>query len=212
MRRQSSGFKTRSEGRVAIVVDADHNFAEVLNSLAHEIGHMLQDLLEPGQSEAPPSYFLQAVREAQAQQFQRVFWLRIEEFTGPSLLAYPDYQGFHSIIRGRVSDFLTNANRDEHWLGYLLQWLAVLDDPELADLAQQIADKGRLDASASLKLFHYLVALPPESVQAYVSARLSSVRRNIGIVRAIAEARLVPGSDLEFEGPMHLRIAGLLMP
>ena len=89
---------------------------------------------------------------------------------------------------------------------------AVLDDPELVDLEQKIASTGRLDASASLELFHYLVALPHESVQAYVEARLGSVRRNIGIVRAVAEARLVPVSDLEVEGPVDLRIAGLLMP
>ena len=212
IRRQSSGFKTRDEGRVAIVVDADHSVAEVLNSLAHEIGHMLQDLIEPDQSEAPPSFFLQAIHEAQAQQFQRVFWLKIEEFTGLSLLDYPDYPGFRSIIGNRVSDLLANANREEHSLGYLLQWLAVLDDPDLTDLAQQIADTGRLDGPASLELFHYLIALPPESVQAYVEARLSSVRRNIGFIRAIAASRLVPGPELEFEGPMELRVAGLMMP
>ena len=61
-------------------------------------------------------------------------------------------------------------------------------------------------------MFHYLVALLPESVQAYVEARLTSVRRNIGFIRAIADSRLVPGPELEFEGPMALRVAGLMMP
>ncbi len=126
MRQQSAGFKTRSEGRVALVVDADHNVAEVLNALAHEIGHMLQDLLEPGQSEAPSSYFLQAIREAQAQQFQRVFWLTLEEFTGQNLTMYPDYDAFHRLVDRRFDFWRKDINNDEHSLGRLLQWLVVL--------------------------------------------------------------------------------------
>ena len=207
-----SGFKTRALGRVAIVLDADRNGAEVINTLAHELGHMLQDLVNPEQTEAPSSFSLQGIQEAEAQQFQRAFWLKLEEFTGLSLLSYPDYRGFHLAVDQRFNELLLNANRDEHMLGYLIQWLAVFDDPALVNLEQQIAMGGSLDAAGALELFDYLVGLPAESAQAYVRTRLGSLRDTVSDVAGIAKRRLVPDPGPEVEGAPDLRLVGLLMP
>ncbi|MBM3944480.1 MAG: hypothetical protein FJ317_03190, partial [SAR202 cluster bacterium] len=69
--------KERRFGKIFIVVDASRNVADVLNSLVHESGHMLQDIRNPAQTEAGDNLELAAIKEAQAQQFERAFWLTI---------------------------------------------------------------------------------------------------------------------------------------
>ncbi len=76
------GFKSRRFGKVSVVVDAKHSVAGVIDALAHELGHMRQDFLNPAQtSAAAHSYAVAAVQEAEAQQFQRAFWLTLDTGT-----------------------------------------------------------------------------------------------------------------------------------
>ena len=209
---QALGFKTRWFGRVSVVVDAQLDVAQVINSLAHELGHMRQDFLNPSQTEADGFYYLDAIQEAGAQQFERAFWLALEEFTGLSLLAYPDFEGFQRHIDFRFNSWLEDLNQDEHWLGHLLQWLAVLDDPALSDLRQELGGTGRLGASSSLRLYDNLVGLAPESVQAYVLARLRSLTTFFETIVAESKTRLVPGLHPDSEGTAALRVPGLMAP
>lgn len=209
---RATGFKTRHEGKITLVVDAERSVVDVINSLAHELGHMLQDLSTTDQSEADTSYRLQGVQEAQAQQFQRTVWLALEEFTGISLTSYPDYVNFRSLTDERLSAAIRNRGRDEHELGLLLQWLVVLDDPEFADLREKVVAGVGLDASESLRLFEYLVDLPPGSAQAYVSTRLEALQGAINPIRGAAWGRLRPAAEIQYEGPKDLRVAALLMP
>jgi hypothetical protein len=209
---RATGFKTRHEGKITLVVDAERSVVDVINSLAHELGHMLQDLSTTDQSEADASYRLQGVQEAQAQQFQRTVWLALEEFTGISLTSYPDYVNFRSLTDERLSAAIRNRGRDEHELGLLLQWLVVLDDPEFADLREKVVAGVGLDASESLRLFEYLVDLPPGSAQAYVSTRLEALQGAINPIRGAAWGRLRPAAEIQYEGPKDLRVAALLMP
>ena len=204
------GFKTRRFGKVAVVVDAERGMAEVINSLAHELGHMRQDFLNPAQSEADDLYALSGIQEAGAQQFQRAFWLALEEFTGLRLLEYPDFEAFHRIVDDRLDEFVSAAAEDEHSLGFLLQWLAVLDHPELADMRQELTGSGRLGAASALRLYGYLVEITPEAAQTYVVARLAAFETQFGVVAELGKSRLV--ADLDREGVPALRIPGLLMP
>ena len=209
---QARGFKTRRFGKVAVVVDAEHSIAEVINTLAHELGHMRQDFLNPAQSEADDFHDLNGVQEAQAQQFERAFWLNLEELTGLSLLGYPDFQGFQGLIDRRYDFWLGDLEDDEHSLGYLLQWLAVLDDPELADLKEELTSGGGLGVSSALRLYDYLVGLAPGSVQAYVMERLDALDTYLETVRAVSKERLVAGLHPDGEGSAALRDPGLLSP
>ncbi|MCH7745792.1 MAG: hypothetical protein IIC84_06950, partial [Chloroflexi bacterium] len=190
IRTQALGFKTRRFGKVAVVVDAERRVADVIDSLAHELGHMRQDFLNPGQTEAEQLHFLNAIQEAQAQQFQRAFWLALEEFSGLSLLAYPDYAGFHTVIDHRLDSWVRDAQRNEHSLGYLLQWLAVLDDPELIGLRDELAANGELSAASALELYDYFVSLSPESIQAYVAGRVRVLSSRLSTIGAISKSRL----------------------
>jgi hypothetical protein len=133
---KSTGYTTRHSGRVAVVVDVERPVAEVINTLAHELGHMRARLLNPSQT--GESYFLEGIHEAQAQQFQRTFWLTVEDFTGRSLIAYPDFGDFHELIDHRFQTWEAVRDSSEHALGWLLQWLVVLDDPKLSDLRVEL--------------------------------------------------------------------------
>ena len=184
----------------------------MLSALAHELGHMRQDFLNPEQSDADSTRYLDAVQEAEAQQFERAFWLSLEEFTGLTLLAYPDYRGFQNLVDDGIEFWILDAERDEHSLGALLQWLVVLHDPELQDLMQELVAGGGLSASSALVLYEYLVGLEPESVQEYVETRLAALDTIMETVSLTARARLVSGLHPDNEGSPHLRVPALLMP
>ena len=209
-KKQAFGFKTRRFGKVFLVVDAEQGIARVINSLAHELGHMRQDFINPAQNEAADFHFLRGLREAEAQQFERAFWLKLEEFTGLKLLEYPDYDGFRTIIDLEFQRWTAGVSSDEHSLGHLLQYLAVLDDPELVDLRAELIGRGRLSASSSLRLYDYLVGLPSESVQAYVSERLSSLTTHFDTFVQLSKDRLV--SSPVIEGSPELRVPRLMTP
>ena len=209
---RASGFKTRRFGRVYVVVDADQRVPEVIDSLAHEMGHMRQDFLNPTQTEADGLYSVNGVQEAEAQQFQRAFWLRIEEFLGIPLLSYPDFDGFRASVTDGLDSWLTTVDEDEHSLGHLLQWAAVLGDPELADLKDQAVSGGGLDSAGSLRLYEYLVSMLPSVVPEYVAARIDGIVDLVHDVQALAWARLKSDLSPDDEGASALRVAGLLMP
>ena len=209
---RASGFKTRRFGRVYVVVDADQRVPEVIDSLAHEMGHMRQDFLNPTQTEADGLYSVNGVQEAEAQQFQRAFWLRIEEFLGIPLLSYPDFDGFRASVTDGLDSWLTTVDEDEHSLGHLLQWAAVLGDPELADLKDQAVSGGGLDSAGSLRLYEYLVSMLPSVVPEYVAARIAGIVDLVHDVQALAWARLKSDLSPDDEGASALRVAGLLMP
>jgi len=61
------GFTTIHENRIAVVVDAERTPADVINPVAHELGHRNQDLVHPEQSDFTRSFMLQGMFEAEAQ-------------------------------------------------------------------------------------------------------------------------------------------------
>jgi hypothetical protein len=211
IKRTALGFKTRRFGKAAVVVDAQRSVAETINSLAHELGHMRQDFLAPSQADAEGIH-ISGIREAQAQQFERAFWLTLENFTGSSLLAYPDIEDFRSLVERGFQRWVGDAAGDEHALGYLLLWLAVLDDPRLDHLRSELLSAGSLDAASSLELYDYFLGLDPDTAQQYVTARLDTLDALTPIIMFVVQARLVPALDPDLEGRPALREPGLLTP
>ena len=131
-------------GRTTVAIDAERGLADVIQSLAHEMGHVRQRHAYPAPAESTASrYTLSGIREAQAQQFERAFWLKLEELTGATILSYPDYEGFHVFISRRLASWRVNLELDEHMLGYLVQWLAVLEDPNLSELRTELMTEGQ---------------------------------------------------------------------
>ena len=95
-----------------------------------------------------------AIREAQAQQFERAFWLAINEVTGENLLRFKytkardEYINFNSLLD-------STAGYYQHDLGRAIQWLAVLDDKKLKTLKTELLEEGQLSYKAGFELFEY---------------------------------------------------------
>ena len=209
---EATGYTTRHSGRVAVVVDAERPVAEVINTLAHELGHMRQQFLNPAQSVVDNFYTLSGIREAQAQQFERAIWLALEDFTNLSLMAYPNFEKFHELIDHMFQTWEEERDSGEHSLGSLLQWLVVLDDPKLSDLRIELVKTGRLGAESSLQLYDYLVALAPEVIDSYVSDRLDSIEEWRPTILEVSKLRLVPLHELQIEGAAALQEPALGAP
>jgi len=204
--------KQRRFGVIDIAVDGTHPFGDVLNSLIHELGHALQDRLNPAQTESGDSLELSAIREAQAQQFERVFWLTVEDFTGERYLRYPAYDGYFAFIDASMATDLASFPDSEHALGRLIQWLAVLADPNLAGLKGELTGNGALSRESAFTLYVYLVQIDPAVAIDYVGSLVSVLNAAAPNIIAISRSRLeVLGSPLD-EGSPFLRQPALLAP
>ena len=212
MKEHSLGLKTRRRGEVAVVVDAGQEVDAAINSLVHELGHAVQDFVNPGQTEEVPSLPLQGLREAQAHQFQRAFWLKLEDFTGLDLLVYPDIGPYRSYVAEQVYAVLRDAASSEHRLAILVQWAALMKEADLESLRTELLTTGRLDADSSKELFDYLASIPVDEVSAKVEQWVTGAAFEAGAIVGIGIGRLAPESDIDFEGPPGLRSTKLLMP
>ena len=129
-------------GRTTVAIDAERGLADVVQSLAHELGHVHQRHAYPAVGERGSDHAQRGIREAQAQQFERAFWLKLEELTGEDLLSYPDYEGFHVFVNRRLASWQAGLSLDEHFLGYLVQWLAVAGGPQPGGAPRGAYDTG----------------------------------------------------------------------
>ncbi len=204
--------KQRRFGRIDIAVDGGHPIGDVLNSLVHELGHALQDRLNPAQTESGDSLELSAIREAQAQQLERVFWLTIEEFTGEKFTRYPDYDGYFAFIDASIATDLASFTQSEHSLGRMVQWLAVLADPNLAGLRGELATQGALSRESAFALYLYLVRIDPVVAIEYVVGLLTVLEPAAPDITAIARSRLENLASPFDEGSPYLRQPALLSP
>jgi hypothetical protein len=204
--------KQRRFGVIDIAVDGSHPFGDVLNSLIHELGHALQDRLNPAQTESGDSLELSAIREAQAQQFERVFWLTVEDFTGERYMRYPAYDGYRAFIDASMATDLASFPDSEHALGRLIQWLAVLVDPNLVGLKGELTGNGALSRESAFTLFVYLVQLDPAVAIEYVGGLVSVLNAAAPNIVAISRSRLETLASPLDEGSPFLRQPGLLAP
>lgn len=212
------GITSRERGRVTVIVDGERPIPTVIDTLAHEVGHLRQDLINPDQHQAALyDPFLLALLEGQAQQFQRAFWLNIEEFTGEKLLEYPQAEVYREWIAQRAFTWFRAAQQDEHALGHLLQWLMVISVPDLAHLEEELRENGSLSAQGSMDLYNYLVGLLPSEAsalarQTYARASSDDLADLYNRLVTAASERLTPDLHPNDEGIAALRQVGLLTP
>lgn len=212
------GITSRERGRVTVIIDGERPIPTVIDTLAHEVGHLRQDLINPDQHEAALyDPFLLALLEGQAQQFQRAFWLNIEEFTGEKLLEYPDAEVFREWIAQRAFAWFRTAQQDEHALGHLLQWMLVITVPDLAHLEEELRENGSLSAQGSMDFYNYLVGLSPSEAsalarQTYARTSSDDLADLYNRLVSAASERLQPGLHPNDEGIATLRQVGLLTP
>jgi hypothetical protein len=209
-----SAYTTSWRGSHRIVLRAARPPMQLLATLAHELGHFRQSLLNPELEDrgSAASLDIQALREAQAYTYQ-VYFLRIlERLTGWGLLLYPKMEGYERFVEQRLDTLMAEAGSSEHSRGQLLVWLSLLTDPELRPTRNVLLSNRSLTAPAAQELFTRLVHLRPQDVTAYVTQRMEDARTQRPAIQALALARLLPGLPYWNEGSPYLRDVGLLLP
>jgi hypothetical protein len=213
-KKYSLGKKDRIDGMVDVMVDGSNTFDLVIGTLVHELAHALQDLLAPIQTEGSTptnSLELMVIREAEAQQFERAFWLAIQEVTGEDLFSFrynksrDEYINFNTYID-------SNEGYYQHDLGRLIQWLAVLSDKNLENLKIELLKNGELSYKSGISLFEYFLTIEPDDVSDYVVNLLASFDYYDSEIIRLQKGRLTTnGNAVEFEYK-GLEKVSLLMP
>ncbi len=165
------GFKTRSNGQIHIFVDLGLSPIEALGTYLHELGHGLQDLRNPDQTELPFSMNARGLFEAQAQIFEAAAWRAIEEYMGMELGEFPDVAPARDQF-----EFVFDLRRErgtEHDIGYRLLWTQALSDPQDLGLADQLRTDGKLDSASAWVLFNQLVDLLDDDVEEWTTDLLT---------------------------------------
>ena len=213
-KKYSLGKKDRLEGMVDVMVDGSNRFDVVISTLVHELAHALQDIIAPWQTEGRDpnnSLELMAVREAQAQQFERAFWLVVNDVSGGNLLRFRHTKARDVYINSNAS-FDSTVGYYQHDLGRAIQWLAVLSDGNLKPLKIELLENGELSYESGFRLFEYLLTLKSEEVQEYVTGLLSTFDDHSDVIVAVQKQRLVDIDMPDFREYSALEDVGLLMP
>lgn len=212
IKEENPAFKTRHNGLVTLVVDAERPFADVLGSLAHELGHAKQDFDNPSQTTAIPGQALDGIQEAQAQQFERALWLTLEARLGSPLLTFPAGDAHQDLIDANFDRWFTRYAEDEHWLGYLIQWVAPFADPDLLSISDELVSQGTISGPSSLAMFARWLTIEPDDASAYVDGLIAALPGVEPTIRAIAESRLASELGIDDEGISALSTVGLTTP
>jgi hypothetical protein len=207
-------FLMRRFGTQTIAIDVQRPVGEVVGTLVHELGHVHQDLAASDHMQVRRNLYVDAAREAGAQQFERAFWLAIEEFSGQSLLKYADTTDMRDFIDFQFAYWVRNAEQDEHNLGYLLTWIAVLNDPELKQVKSRLMRDCRLDSADSLRLFEHLSSLDQSSIYLYVTEQMGGLHDTLETAKSLVRDRLDDNaiSESGSRDRSALTISNLLMP
>ena len=210
----SLGKKDRLNGMVDVMVDGSNDFDVVISTLVHELAHALQDIIAPWQTEGVDpnnNLELMAIREAEAQQFERAFWLAVNEVTGENLLRFKhtkardEYINFNSLLD-------STAGYYQHDLGRAIQWLAVLDDKKLKTLKTELLEEGQLSYKSGFELFEYFLTLKTEDTATYVRELLSAFDDYSAEIVTLQKNRLVDLEGPGYQEYLALENVGLLMP
>lgn len=203
------GFKTRANGQVHIFVDLGLSPLDALGTYLHELGHGLQDLVNPEQSELPVTINTRGLFEAQAQAFEAAGWRAAEEFMGERLGLFPDVPA----ARDRF-DLLFEIRRNrgtEHDIGYRMLWTQALSFGPGFGITERLRTDGQLDADHTLSLFDMLVNLPARDVETWADAMLARADL-MDEYQQIASQRFVVGLDAASTGHTALQEAMWLAP
>ena len=213
-KKYSLGKKDRIEGMVDVMVDGSNTFDLVIGTLVHELAHAIQDLRAPEQTEqstATNSLELTVIREAEAQQFERAFWLVVQEVTGENIFSFRYSKSRDEYINSNIHiDY--NTAYYQHDLGRLIQWLAVLSDRNLENLKTELLQNGELSYESGIILFEYFLTIEPDDVSAYVVDLLATFDYYDSEIIRLQKERLMtngPAVEYEYNG---LEKVSLLMP
>ena len=205
------GFKYRLNGKVHVYVDLGESPIKALGVYFHELGHALQDLTNPGQTEASRSQNLRGLFEAEAQIFEAAALRAIESFLGIDLMRFPDTQIMRDDVQFALDSSKTLSGSAEHVLGHNMLWYEVLADSSGLNLDDELRANKRLSATSAKALFDYLVSIDPANVNAWLNA-ISADTSIPNQFNAISLSRLEADLPVANHGNPTLREPAFIIP
>ena len=162
----------RTEDGLALIMRANNPLAASTAITAHEAGHALQRLINPVQSKVERVSLIGALREAEAYTFQVALTRKIGEYTRVETARWPsgyDWAPYLDSWRQALQDSVDDLTQ-EHDRGRLIMWQAVLNDPELAHLREELTRDGHVSADSMMDMYRRFVKLTPSEVEPYVES------------------------------------------
>ena len=206
------GFTIKWRGQYHIVVHGERPPIQVLSAISHELGHFRQEVVNPDKAIGVPSHSRIAFREAQAYAYQVFFLRTLADLTAQDLLSYPLLNGYSDFIDRKMAFWLKNMQSDEHSAGHIIQWLALLTDPNLRAPRTVLLDNRALTTAAAQEVFEYLALFTEREIDQYVAELLEDAGNQLPAMSSIARSRLIAGLPYWNEGSPYLREVGLLIP
>ena len=171
-----------------------------LAATAHEAGHALQGILNPAQGKgpnAPNADIIQAMQEAEAYAFEVALIRKIGEYVGvETAKAPPGYRWGEYIYQlGREFTRAESDPKSPHTRGRLITWRAVMHDPRLEHLREEVRGRGRLSADSLMEMYHRFVSLAPSEIAPYVESISSQapLADDLRFITRILERRVSAG-------------------
>ena len=162
----------RTDEGLALVMRADRPLDSATATTAHEAGHALQRLLNPVQSKESRDSLIGALREAEAYAFEVALARKIGEYADVETARLPTGYRWRAYLDQWRENFKESVDdlTQEHDRGRLIMWLAVLHDPELEDLREELERDGYLSADSVYRMFLRFTRLTPSEVEPYVNS------------------------------------------
>jgi hypothetical protein len=206
------GFFTHWRNHFHIVVQAERPPMQVLETLAHELGHFRQSITNPQLSSVAQSLDVLAFREAQAYIHQVLFIRTLGQVVGRDLLSYPKLDGYEWFVDRGVEQLINGADSNEHDRGRLLLWLSVLTDPKLGTARNVLLSNNYLTPVAAKEVFLYFLSFRPAMISSYIASHMETKKTYESAIMETANSRLSFEVAYWNEGSPYLRETGLLLP
>ena len=162
----------RTDDGLALVMRADRPLDSATATTAHEAGHALQQLLNPAQNKGGGNSLMGALHEAEAFAFEVALARKIGDYADIETARLPTgyrWRGYLDQWRESFKESLDDLTK-RHDRGRLIMWLAVLHDPELADLREELERDGHLSADSVYRMFLRFTRLTPTEVEPYINS------------------------------------------
>ena len=191
------------EGLLLVMRGYEPQSAALANT-AYLAGHALQGILNPAQSkgaDAENADIIRAMREAQAYAFEVALIRKIGEYAGiETAKAPPGYSWGEYIYQlGREFTRAESDPKSPHLRGRLITWRAVLHDPALDELREEVRARGRLSADSLMEIYRRFVSLAPSEIAPYVESISSQapLEDDLRFITQILERR-VSAEEVEY--------------
>ncbi len=172
------------EDGIHMFVNADKLLPSALGTMFHEVGHGLNDVLNPDQwrewlevNEYPDEILTwRAFAEATAMAFEAANFRVLAEHTGVETSALPE--GWH-VPDSQIDSILNSVvtlqgselyGPEAYSRGRLLVWTAVFMDPDFSHLREEFEANGRLSGSSLYEVFLKFVNTPGDEIFAYIES------------------------------------------